>query len=201
MDSCVHKQISPLPEIWQAHITDLDYCKMTDLCLIVSDSTSQSSWCPVMVHQSILLPVCSQLGSLIKARSLKESIPTIILADVTLSTLQCLLTIIYTGKCILSCDDSDLQLLMQSLGFSESLEIQSKDEVIDGAATENMRRDRYIPHQLVSGSGPSNALSNNYGRQMLPHPPLDDDDISSCSLQPPVIDNHTGGLGSGIEPA
>jgi hypothetical protein len=178
MDSCVYKQKSPLPEIWQAHIRDLDYCKMTDLCLIVSDSTSQSSWGPVMVHQSILLPACSLLGSLIKARSLEESIPTIILADVTLSTLQCLLTIIYTGKCILSCDDSDLQMLMESLGFSESLEIESKDDVIDVPPTENMSRDRDYPHELVLGG------------QMLHHPLLDDDDMSSCSLQPPVVDNH-----------
>ena len=131
------KQRSHFPEIWQAHVTDLGHCNMTDLCLIVSDSTNQSSWCPefVHVHQSILLPVCSGLNSLIKARSLSGSSPSIILADVTLSTLQCLLTIIYTGKCVLSCDDSDLQLLMQSLGFSESLESVSTNEDADTEAS------------------------------------------------------------------
>ena len=152
---------------------------MTDLCLIVSDPSSQSSWSPILVHQSILLPVCSQLESLITAGSLVGSTPTIILADTTLSTLQCLLTLVYTGKCGLRCDDSDLQMLMKSVGFCESIEIETSEEDLD-PEVRNTSSD--IPEQ---GAGSAGHDQND--KQILPH--VGEDDKSWYPLSADDEDN------------
>jgi len=108
--SSLHSHFS---NIWTSYQTD---CFWADLCLLVSDSSNQSLG-PVWVHQAILLPLSPLLSSLVQDHS--QNRPVIICAGISLPVLQCLLTLVYTGNCVLNseCTDEDLQIVMQNLGM------------------------------------------------------------------------------------
>jgi len=174
----VFKQLSVssshFSNIWNSLLSDLGYCLYTDLILIVFDPTSQS-FREILVHQTVLLPLSPILAGLVRDNT--TSHPSIICEDISLQVLQCFLTLVYTGNCVLSsdCSLSDLQTLMKNLGMdifnnlepaiestddyisvSPKLEITFTDQLIQSPKQEILDQDcsqpsTAIPHAAVYG--------------------------------------------------
>jgi len=151
MVSCVYKHnlsVSSLHSHFYNILTSYQTdCLWPDLCLIVTDPTSQSL-CPVWVHQAILLPLSPLLSSLVLDQSHYR--PVIICADISLPVLQCLLSLVYTGKCVLNrgCTDDDLQMLMQNLSMTMfNFEQEPLDQLIPGPVAVKLatRIPHYVP--------------------------------------------------------
>ena len=107
---------SHFSRIWSSYLSDIGSCLFTDLILIVFDPTSQS-FIKVLVHQAVLLPLCPLLAGLVQDNA--KSHPSIICEAISLPVLQCLLSLVYTGSCVLSSDCTliDLHILMKNLGM------------------------------------------------------------------------------------
>ena len=153
MASLVLKHLSApsshFSKIWNSYLSDLGYCLYTDLILIAFDPTSQS-FSEVRVHQAVLLPLSPLLAGLVQDNA--KIHPSIICEDISLQVLQCLLTLVYTGNCVLSSDStlSDLQTLMKNLGMDifNNLEpaIESSDEFI---TSESPKLESTLSGQLI----------------------------------------------------
>jgi len=165
MVSCVYKHnlsVSSLHSHFSNILTSYQTdCLWPDLCLIVSDPTSQSL-CPVWVHQAILLPRSPLLSSLVLDHTYYR--PVIICADISLPVIQCLLSLVYTGKCVLSsdCMDEDLQTLMQNLSMTMyNFEQEPLDQPIEGPVVKLVTKiPQHVPPMYDIKPDPISNLAN-----------------------------------------
>jgi len=129
---------SHFSQIWSSYLSDLGSCLLTDLIMIVFDPTSQS-FIKVHVHQAVLLPLCPLLAGLVQDNA--KSHPSIICEAISLPVLQCLLTLVYTGCCVLTsdCTLSDLQILMKNLGMDNFKNL--KQAIVPADETHSLGQD------------------------------------------------------------
>jgi len=114
--------------ILDSYLSDVIYCRMTDLNLAVYDPDTKSTT-TLSVHQALLLPLWPSLASIVRKNSVINDSPTIILDNIALPVLQCILDIVYTGRCTINshCTVSDILKLIQNLG----MEVSNLQQIIE----------------------------------------------------------------------